>query len=127
MVDMLNVPELVNKATNSKHRKSASQSSINTTSTIILTPQSSASSSPSFNMASNGHGHDLETEDISDSTSTHEGIQSALRLKLQRKASTPMMPAFMVSAPGKVIVFGEHSVVHGKVQSALLHSLSYHY
>lgn len=26
-----------------------------------------------------------------------------------------MMPAFMVSAPGKVIVFGEHAVVHGKV------------
>lgn len=29
--------------------------------------------------------------------------------------STPMMPPFMVSAPGKVIVFGEHAVVHGKV------------
>ena len=26
-----------------------------------------------------------------------------------------MMPAFLVSAPGKVIVFGEHAVVHGKV------------
>jgi mevalonate kinase len=32
-----------------------------------------------------------------------------------RKQSSPMMPAFMVSAPGKVIMFGEHSVVHGKV------------
>lgn len=31
-----------------------------------------------------------------------------------RKQSSPMMPAFMVSAPGKVIVFGEHSVVHRK-------------
>jgi hypothetical protein len=30
--------------------------------------------------------------------------------------SVPMMPAFMVSAPGKVIVFGEHAVVHGKVR-----------
>ncbi|TDZ68436.1 Mevalonate kinase [Colletotrichum trifolii] len=39
----------------------------------------------------------------------------ASRLKMERKASSPMMPAFMVSAPGKVIVFGEHSVVHGKV------------
>jgi hypothetical protein len=38
------------------------------------------------------------------------------RAHLDRKASTPMMPAFMVSAPGKVIVFGEHAVVHGKVR-----------
>lgn len=33
----------------------------------------------------------------------------------RRKQSSPMMPPFMVSAPGKVIVFGEHAVVHGKV------------
>ena len=32
-----------------------------------------------------------------------------------RKHSSPMMPPFMVSAPGKVIVYGEHAVVHGKV------------
>jgi hypothetical protein len=32
-----------------------------------------------------------------------------------RKPSNPLMPPFMVSAPGKVIVFGEHAVVHGKV------------
>jgi len=36
---------------------------------------------------------------------------------LQRKKSSPMMPPFMVSAPGKVIVYGEHAVVHGKVCS----------
>jgi mevalonate kinase len=40
-----------------------------------------------------------------------------LAAKMQRKASSPMAPPFMVSAPGKVIVFGEHSVVHGKVRS----------
>lgn len=37
------------------------------------------------------------------------------RVRMDRKQSSPMMPAFMVSAPGKVIVFGEHAVVHGKV------------
>lgn len=40
-----------------------------------------------------------------------------------RKASSPMAPAFMVSAPGKVIVFGEHAVVHGKAAMAAAISL----
>lgn len=39
---------------------------------------------------------------------------------LTRKESSPMMPPFMVSAPGKVIVFGEHAVVHGKVGAIAL-------
>lgn len=37
------------------------------------------------------------------------------RIKMERKQSSPMAPPFMVSAPGKVIVWGEHAVVHGKV------------
>lgn len=41
------------------------------------------------------------------------------RTRLERKMSTPLAPPFMVSAPGKVIVFGEHSVVHGKVRFPL--------
>lgn len=44
---------------------------------------------------------------------------------ISRKMSTPMMPAFMVSAPGKVIVFGEHAVVHGKVSSRSRYPLAH--
>ncbi|KAF2474674.1 mevalonate kinase [Lindgomyces ingoldianus] len=40
-----------------------------------------------------------------------------------RKHSSPMMPSFMVSAPGKVIVYGEHAVVHGKAAIAASISL----
>lgn len=43
------------------------------------------------------------------------GTITPIRKKMERKKSSPMMPTFMVSAPGKVIVFGEHAVVHGKV------------
>ncbi|KAJ5175292.1 uncharacterized protein N7482_001169 [Penicillium canariense] len=46
-----------------------------------------------------------------------------LRPNMSRKASSPMAPAFMVSAPGKVIVFGEHAVVHGKAALAAAISL----
>ena len=42
---------------------------------------------------------------------------------MQRKQSSPMAPTFMVSAPGKVIVFGEHAVVHGKAALAAAISL----
>ncbi|OSS53698.1 hypothetical protein B5807_01627 [Epicoccum nigrum] len=42
---------------------------------------------------------------------------------LKRKQSSPMMPPFMVSAPGKVIVYGEHAVVHGKAAIAAAISL----
>ena len=45
------------------------------------------------------------------------------RPHLDRKSSSPMMPAFMTSAPGKVIVFGEHAVVHGKAAMAASISL----
>ena len=56
-----------------------------------------------------------------------DGISSTENLvdrrpSIDRKISSPMMPAFMTSAPGKVIVFGEHAVVHGK--SALAASIS---
>lgn len=40
-----------------------------------------------------------------------------------RRLSSPMNPAFMTSAPGKVIVYGEHAVVHGKAAMAAAISL----
>lgn len=51
------------------------------------------------------------------------GTKSNPRAQMKRKQSSPMMPAFMVSAPGKVIVFGEHAVVHGKTAIAAAISL----
>ncbi|PFH59425.1 hypothetical protein XA68_12402 [Ophiocordyceps unilateralis] len=42
---------------------------------------------------------------------------------LRGEASDPYFPAFMVSAPGKVIVFGEHSVVYDKSAIAAAISL----
>lgn len=45
------------------------------------------------------------------------------RPKSDRKPSSPMMPAFMTSAPGKVIIYGEHAVVYGKAAIAAAISL----
>lgn len=41
----------------------------------------------------------------------------------KRKQSSPMAPSFIVSAPGKVIVFGEHAVVYGQPAMAAAISL----
>ncbi|KAM0721773.1 hypothetical protein Q7P37_002698 [Cladosporium fusiforme] len=40
-----------------------------------------------------------------------------------RKLSNPLAPPFIVSAPGKTIVYGEHAVVHGKAAIAAAISL----
>ena len=45
------------------------------------------------------------------------------RKAFERKVSAPMNPPFMTSAPGKVIVYGEHAVVHGKPALAAAISL----
>lgn len=57
------------------------------------------------------------------STSVNGTLKVSQRKKLDRKQSSPMMPAFMVSAPGKVILCGEHAVVHGKAAIAAAISL----
>ncbi|MCJ1395895.1 Mevalonate kinase [Xylographa bjoerkii] len=59
------------------------------------------------------------------SLESRNGRSSEIRPRgfLDRKPSSPMMPAFMTSAPGKVIVFGEHAVVHGKAAMAAAISL----
>lgn len=50
-------------------------------------------------------------------------IYGQRRPLIDRKKSSPMMPAFMTSAPGKVIVYGEHAVVYGKAAIAAAISL----
>ncbi|CUS06840.1 unnamed protein product [Tuber aestivum] len=42
---------------------------------------------------------------------------------MEGQASSPVVPTFMVSAPGKVIVFGEHAAVYGKPAIAAAISL----
>ena len=99
--------------------KPHSRSSSSTTISVqIETPSdSSPSTSPSIDMPPrtsaihtvHGISEGMENAGLNGSRKSRKG-------PLNRKQSTPMMPAFMVSAPGKVIVFGEHAVVHGKVR-----------
>ncbi|KAK4162781.1 hypothetical protein QBC43DRAFT_345631 [Cladorrhinum sp. PSN259] len=89
--------------------------------------------------ATNGHNGVHLQVDLSDSPGTSSGNSSDsglveitngmsnaklnVRKKMKRKQSSPMLPSFMVSAPGKVIVYGEHAVVHGKAAIAAAISL----
>lgn len=58
-------------------------------------------------------------EDIaSPASATSSGRPSHLR-----KESNPLAPPFLISAPGKTIVYGEHAVVHGKAAIAAAISL----
>lgn len=97
--------------TNKLHSPSSS-----TTSLQIDTP-SESSRSPSLDMPprTNGNGA-VEGLTVEMADTAINGSGKNRRSGLNRKQSSPMMPPFMVSAPGKVIVFGEHAVVHGKVR-----------
>ncbi|CAG8950632.1 hypothetical protein HYFRA_00002841 [Hymenoscyphus fraxineus] len=99
--------------TQSTQAKPTSRAS-STTSTID-TP-SETSSCPSTDMPPNGK--PAVNGIATDMESTHLNGTN-----YRRKQSTVMMPTFMVSAPGKVIVFGEHAVVHGKAAIAAAISL----
>lgn len=57
------------------------------------------------------------TSGVDGATNGTSRLKTNPRRRMKRKQSSPMMPAFMVSAPGKVIMFGEHAVVHGKVRA----------
>ncbi|KAH0605086.1 uncharacterized protein H6S33_005068 [Morchella sextelata] len=52
-----------------------------------------------------------------------EGAPMNPRSRIHRSSTVSQLPSFMVSAPGKVIVYGEHAVVHGKAAIAAALSL----
>lgn len=99
-------------------RNSSRSSSI---SHIITTPTCSTPSlSPTSDMPSNVEDLGEGVRRVQINGDVNGGKPNSRQLH-GRKASSPMMPAFMVSAPGKVIVFGEHAVVHGKVRLNVTH------
>lgn len=66
-------------------------------------------------MAASHIGDDDSGEDSANSNG-HADTNGRNAPNLPRRSSIPLAPPFMVSAPGKVIVYGEHAVVHGKVR-----------
>lgn len=86
------------------------------------------SARPSGNV---GLQHDLSVEEseaptFQISAKTANAMTKSLSpesLQMDRRQSSPVMPAFMTSAPGKVIVYGEHAVVHGRAAIAAAVSL----
>lgn len=64
------------------------------------------------------HPHELQP----DASPVSKG-SSVRTLSRGRKESNPLAPPFIVSAPGKTIVYGEHAVVHGRAAIAAAISL----
>ncbi|KAK5133079.1 hypothetical protein LTR08_008189 [Meristemomyces frigidus] len=66
----------------------------------------------------------LKEQEQPESGSSHTtNGHAATRPLHSRKESNPLAPPFIVSAPGKTIVYGEHAVVHGKAAIAAAISL----
>lgn len=72
---------------------------------------------------SNGYASDSASNSSEDSPTTNGTTSLPHRPLHDRKLSNPLAPPFIVSAPGKVIVYGEHAVVHGKAAMAAAISL----
>lgn len=95
-------------------KKIQTQTSRASSTTSTIDTPSETSTSPSIDMSRNGHPTVNGVAADMESTTLNGSMKK--RMPSKRKQSSPMMPPFMVSAPGKVIVFGEHAVVHGKVR-----------
>lgn len=103
---------------NPQKTKTHSRSSSSTISLTIETPSDTSPSPSPVDMAPAVNGangvnrisEDMAKAEINGTKNTKQ------RVPVDRKKSSPLMPPFMVSAPGKVIAFGEHAVVHGKVR-----------
>lgn len=76
-----------------------------------------------FSEASQSQLPDRTRNGVNPDTLDSDASSKPQRPAMSRKASSPMAPAFMVSAPGKAIVYGEHAVVHGKAALAAAISL----
>jgi mevalonate kinase len=105
----LTLSELQSRFENQSISSRPGDDSADSSDASILTPSTSPSVS---NNSSNAN---------TSTTTTTTNVAKMSRA--QRKASSPMAPPFMVSAPGKVIVFGEHAVVYGKAALAAAISL----
>lgn len=121
-----------------KHRKSGSvkvsKASLRRAKSNSRPPEDSAEKT-TLPVRQSPDGHSDESHDSSDGIPTPSSTTTSPTSKpasngvdtpttmAGRKASSPMAPPFMVSAPGKVIVFGEHAVVHGKAAMAAAISL----
>lgn len=86
-------------------------------------PESPSSSGSDVSSDSGLNGGEGSSNRLTQITNGTGSLALNGRAGMKRKQSSPMMPAFMVSAPGKVIVFGEHAVVHGKAAIAAAISL----